>query len=142
MICTAILDNPSRLYTGFRKLHPGYSLNTSYRRLLVVFGLDHRDRDIGLVVKNVIRPLATTAEIALHINAAIDEADYFTDLLLHVPASFFQRGWVMNFVQISHYDRSIIFVICWLDSYDFCGTNRVFNLVFSRRRRRSTATHG
>lgn len=69
-------------------------LYACHHRMLVVLGLNDGDRDIGFVVKDVIRPLAlaTGSEIALHIDTAIGEADFLPDLFLHVPASLFQRG--------------------------------------------------
>lgn len=61
--------------------------------MLVVLGLNDGDRDIGFVVKDIIRPLAlaTRGEIPLHINTAIGKADFLADLFLHVPACLFQR---------------------------------------------------
>ena len=57
--------------------------------------LNHRDWNIRLVVKNVIRTLAnaTHGHINFHIDAAIGESDFFAHLLLQVPTSQHQcRG--------------------------------------------------
>lgn len=68
-------------------------LNASHDRMIVVLGLNDGDRNIGFVIKNVIRPLALAAcgEIALHIDAAIGKTHFLADLFLHVPTCLFQR---------------------------------------------------
>lgn len=68
-------------------------LYACHDRMLVVLGLNDGDRDIGFVVKDVIRPLAlaTGSEIALHIDTAIGKTDFLAHLFLHIPACLFQR---------------------------------------------------
>src|SRR5690606_1705547 len=53
-------------------------LYACHDRMFVVLRLNDGDRDIGFVVKDVIRPLtlATGGEIALYIDTAIGEADF------------------------------------------------------------------
>ena len=59
----------------------------------VVFGLDEGDRDIGLVVENVIGPfaLASADQFAANDDAALGEADLLANLGHLVPASATNR---------------------------------------------------
>jgi|TARA_B110000046_G_C12890159_1_gene353960 hypothetical protein len=84
-------------------------LYARHDRMFVVFGFDNGNRDIRLVVKDVIRSLAfaTSGEVALYIDAAICEADFLA--CMSQPAC--SSAGVMNLVQMSRSDRSFLLVI-------------------------------
>src|SRR5262249_46785716 len=54
----------------------------------IVFGLDQRQRDIGLVIKHVIGTLRLAAadQFAADDDAAFSETDLLADLRHHIPA--------------------------------------------------------
>jgi hypothetical protein len=62
--------------------------------MLVVFGLNHGQGQVELVVQNEIgaASFATRVQLAAHHDAALGEAELFADLLLDVPPSPFNRG--------------------------------------------------
>ena len=55
--------------------------------MLVVLGLDNGDRQIGLVVEDVVCParLASAMQLAAHDDAALGEGNLFAHLALDVP---------------------------------------------------------
>src|SRR5665648_451420 len=63
-------------------------LDTCSNRMSVVFSLNNSNRDVGLVVQDVVRSLSFTTDrkIDLYVDAAIREANFLTNLLLHVPS--------------------------------------------------------
>ena len=54
----------------------------------IVFGLDQRQRDVGLVIEDVVGALGFAAadQLAAHDDAALGEADLFADLRHLIPA--------------------------------------------------------
>ena len=56
--------------------------------MVVILSLDNGDRDVRLVVKNVVGPLSLAAcmDLSPHINPAIGEIDLTADLEILVPA--------------------------------------------------------
>ncbi len=66
--------------------------------MLVVFGFNDSNGDIGLVVENVIRSFAfsSTGKVAFDIDTTIRESDFFSDLGKRVPANLFQ-SWLNVF---------------------------------------------
>ena len=69
-------------------------LNSSTHRVLVVFRLDDRDRDVGLVVENIVGAslLSACVEFPSDINFAGGEAYFLTDLSVYIPASRHDSG--------------------------------------------------
>jgi hypothetical protein len=62
-------------------------LHAGAHRVLVVLGLDHRDRDVGLVEQQVVDLLGFAAlhGLAAHDDAALGEVDFLTKLGHHIP---------------------------------------------------------
>ena len=58
----------------------------------IVLGLDQGDRDVGLVIQNVVGPLAPAPadELAAHDDTALGEADFLADLRHLVPPGLSQ----------------------------------------------------
>jgi hypothetical protein len=63
---------------------------------LIVFGLDHRQRDVGLVEQRVVgaqhRALVAVGLVAAHHHAAGAQGVFAQDVLLHAPARTLQSG--------------------------------------------------
>ena len=61
--------------------------------VVVVLGLDQRDRDVRLVVEDVVGPLGLAAgdQLAAHDDAALGEADLLADLRGFIPAGLDAR---------------------------------------------------
>ena len=62
-------------------------LYTSVDRVVVVLGFDDGNRDIGLVVEDVVSALLRTSRMKFSsdINSPVSEADFFPKLRLYVP---------------------------------------------------------
>ncbi len=69
----------------------------------VVLGLDQRQRDVGLVVEDVVGPLGLAAadQLAAHDDAALGEADLLARSAAISSQPALRRAGVMNLVQIS-----------------------------------------
>ena len=61
--------------------------------VVVVLGLDDRDRDVGLVIEDVVGPLGLAArdELAANDDPAVGEGDLLADLQHRIPAGLLQR---------------------------------------------------
>ena len=66
-------------------------LDTCANGMVVVFRLNHSDRDIGLVVENVVSAFSctTSVEFSPDVDPAIGEGDFLAYLDLDVPARRF-----------------------------------------------------
>src|ERR1039458_9572370 len=62
--------------------------------MIVVLGFYDSNRDVGLVVENVVGPLLSSPCMQLppHINSSIREANLFTDLCVYVPTGRNETG--------------------------------------------------
>jgi hypothetical protein len=82
-------------------------------RVVVVLGFNDGQREVGLVVKQVIRALglrpAAYGVYGRRHDAAFGEIDLLADLRLHVPARRTKLG-VMNLVQMSRSLRAFLFM--------------------------------
>ena len=60
----------------------------------VVLGLDQRERDVRLVVEDVVRPLGLAAcdQLAAHDDAALGEADLLANLSISSQPAFRRRA--------------------------------------------------
>ena len=69
-------------------------LDAGVDRVIVVLCLDDGDRDIGLVVENVVSPLPcpTGMEFPSDLNPPIREADFFANLGIDVPTRRHEIG--------------------------------------------------
>ncbi|MNN41588.1 hypothetical protein D3C81_1557160 [compost metagenome] len=63
-------------------------LHTGAERVLVVLGLDNRQRQVGLVIQDVVGAarLASAVQLATDDDAPLGKADFLTDLLVQIPA--------------------------------------------------------
>jgi hypothetical protein len=69
-------------------------LHSRADRVVVVLGLYDRERNVGLVVKDVIHPLlgSTGMNFSTHIDATIGEAHFLANLSLQIPSSRHKAG--------------------------------------------------